>query len=142
LGEDDFPHLASAMQLTRQSTKFLLTAWVFLPDHWHALIFPKHPLTISRVMKEIKVRSTHEINLLRREAGELWQARFFDHALRTVQDYHDCLTYIHFNPVKRGLSRKPEEWKWSSIHSYSSPSQSLLAVDTVNLPADLNAQLL
>ncbi len=81
LDEDDFTALAEGIQLTRQAHGFLLTGWVFLPDHWHAVIFPRHPMTLSRVMEIIKVRSTHKSNLQRCESGPLWQARFFDHAL-------------------------------------------------------------
>ena len=32
-----------------------------------------------------------------------WQSRFYDHALRTRQEYDDVLSYIHKNPVRRGL---------------------------------------
>ena len=140
LSEDDFTSLAEAIQLTREAHGFLLTGWVFLPDHWHAVIFPRYPLTLSRVMAVIKVRSTHKSNLRRRESGQLWQARFFDHALRTVRKYHACLDYIHYNPVKRGLVRRPEEWLWSSIHCYGGPGPVKLATDRVQLPSDLNAR--
>jgi putative transposase len=141
LSEDDFTSLAEAIQLTREAHGFLLTGWVFLPDHWHAVIFPRHPLTLSRVMEIIKVRSTHKSNLRRRESGQLWQARFFDHALRTVWKYHACLDYIHYNPVKRGLVKAPEEWVWSSIHAHRDAGPLKLAVDRVRLPTDLNARL-
>jgi hypothetical protein len=38
----------------RQEHGFLLTAWVFLPEYWHAIFFPRLPLTIARVMEPIK----------------------------------------------------------------------------------------
>ena len=37
--DDDFSCLAEAIQSARAAHHFLLTAWVFLPDHWHAVIF-------------------------------------------------------------------------------------------------------
>src|SRR4051812_41251732 len=108
LGEEEFICLSDSIQLARQVHGFLITAWVFLPDHWHAIFYPRYPLTLSRVVKVIKVKSTRQINTARQESGPLWQARFFDHALRTVEKYHRCVEYIHLNPVKRGLvkSRK------------------------------------
>jgi len=63
-----------------------MTAWVFLPDHWHAIIFPRAPLTISRVMESIKIRATRHINKARGQRGVLLQGRFFDRALRTVRE--------------------------------------------------------
>ncbi len=108
LCEGDFSKLAHTIERARESYRFLLTAWVFLPNHWHGLVFPRYPLTISEVMKAIKLGSTHEINLQRKESGPLWQSRFFDHAIRAVKEYHDGVSYIHLNPVKRGLSKSPE----------------------------------
>jgi REP element-mobilizing transposase RayT len=40
MSEDDFAELATIFVSTRESLKFVLTAWVFLPDHLHAVIFP------------------------------------------------------------------------------------------------------
>ena len=141
LDEAEFPQLAHAIQTARSTHQFLLTAWVFLPDHWHAILYPRHPLTISRVIEVIKVRSTSTINRKRRESGQLWQSRFFDHAIRTVERYHHFIDYIHLNAVRRGLVQKPEEWKWCSFPDYSGSSHPLLSIDRVNLPSDPKARL-
>jgi REP-associated tyrosine transposase len=141
LSEEDFADLAAVIASTREGFQFLLTAWVFLPDHWHAVIFPPCPLTISKVMKVIKSRSTSRLRRDRGITGEFWQARFYEHALRTVKEYHDCLRYIHGNPVKRGLVSRPEEWKWSSIHCYGGSQEPALRVDRVRLPSDLRARI-
>jgi REP element-mobilizing transposase RayT len=49
--------LAGVLRERREKHHFLLTAWVFLPDHWHAIIFPCFPVTISRVMESIKEKT-------------------------------------------------------------------------------------
>ena len=54
LEESEFDCLAGVLRERREKHHFLLTAWVFLPDHWHAIIFPRFPVTISRVMESIK----------------------------------------------------------------------------------------
>ena len=131
----------------RRKHGFLLTAWVFLPDHWHAITYPPHPLSISQVFKAVKVSSTIAVNVRLGERGELWQARFFDRALRTVREYHDKVEYIHLNPVRRGLVRTAEEWKWSSVHEYAGLSgeeqerRCGLRIDRVRLPADENTRI-
>jgi len=38
------------------------------------------------------------INARRRERGELWQARFFDRALRTGKEYNETAEYTHLTP--------------------------------------------
>ena len=59
LDEGDYARLANSLTRMRQKHGFLLTAWVFLPDHWHAIIHPPFPLTISTVFKAVKARGSH-----------------------------------------------------------------------------------
>jgi REP element-mobilizing transposase RayT len=147
LQENDYARLALSLARMRQKHGFLLTAWVFLPDHWHAIICPQYPLTISRVFQAVKVSSMISINHGRGEAGELWQGPFFDRALRTVKEYLETVEYIHMNPVRRGLVTRPEEWKWSSVHEYGGMSAEEqkqrcgLTIDRVRLPADEKARI-
>jgi len=119
LSEHEFELLARVVRERRQKYHFLLTAWVLLPDHWHATFFPPFPLTISTVMEAIKVGSTHRINAGRSESGLLWQPRFFDRAVRTVKEYYEKVEYIHLNPVRAGLVERAEDWPWSSVRDYA-----------------------
>jgi len=150
LSEPEFTRLARVISERRKKHGFLLTAWVFLPDHWHAILFPRHPLTISEVMEAIKVASTRGIDRARGEFGLLWQGRFpsaalrasFDRALRTVREYNEKVAYIHWNPVKAGLAKRPEDWRWSSLQDYTasvgapSGTESPLPVDRILIPSD------
>jgi len=86
LTEPDFALLARAFNRARALHKFYLTAWVFLPDHWHCICAPVYPTTISLAMKSVKQSSMSAINRRRGTEGELWQPRFFDRALRTVKE--------------------------------------------------------
>ncbi len=53
----------------REKHGFFMSAWVLLPDQWHAIVYPPYPLTISRVMESIKVGATKRINRSRGEVG-------------------------------------------------------------------------
>jgi putative transposase len=142
LTKSEFRCLARVVRERRQKHHFLLTAWVFLPDHWHAIFFPHFPLTISTVVESIKVGSTLRINAGRKESGLLWQPRFFDRAVRTVKEYYEKVEYIHLNPVTAGLAERAEDWPWSSVHDYagrlSTPplADRILTIDRILLPAD------
>jgi len=142
LSEEEFRCLAGVIEERRGVHRFLLTAWVFLPDHWHAIIFPRSPLTISKLMESVKVSATRLINADRGERGVLLQGRFFDRALCAVKEYNDKVAYIHGNPVKAGLVERPEDWKWSSVHDYTetlnAPSGEgcPIPVDRILMPSD------
>ena len=159
LSESELDCFAQTISARRKRHGFLVTAWVFLPDHWHAILYPHHPLTISDVMESIKVSSTRRINRGRGELGLLWQGRFFDRAVRTAKEYHETVEYIHWNPVKAGLVSRPEDWPWSSVHDYSvaqslrvsnsaafgaagpMATKSALVIDRVVLPMDPRARI-
>src|SRR5208283_1631785 len=47
-----------------------------------------------------------------------WQARFYDFNVWTTKKRVEKLRYMHRNPVKRGLVRSPEQWRWSSYRFY------------------------
>ena len=142
LADGDFALLALAFNRARALHPFFLTAWVFLPDHWHALCAPQYPATISLVVKSLKQSSLTAINRRRAASGELWQSRFFDRALRTVKEYHETVEYLHLNPVRSGLLRHPQDWPWSSFHEYAGiPAQEQhrrcrLIIDRVSPPLD------
>jgi putative transposase len=147
LDDADFERLALAIRRARAVHPFFMTAWVFLPDHWHAICAPQYPLTISEVMKSIKTSSTTLINRGRAASGELWQGRFFDRALRTVKEYKEKVEYLHLNPVKAGLVGRVQDWRWSSVNEYSgmSAAQQMrrcgLTIDRVSLPLDSKARI-
>jgi putative transposase len=141
LTEPEFELLADAFDRVRRRRGFLLGGFVFMPDHWHALIFPAENDTLPRLMGALKIASNRAVNRARGARGGFWQLRYFDRAIRTVRDYGDALEYMHLNPVKKGLVSKPEEWAWSSFHSYGGPGPVRLRADDLNLPANQNVRL-
>jgi len=119
LTESDFALLARSFNRGRCLQPFYLTAWVFLPDHWHCLCAPVYRVTISLAMKSVKQSSMRAVNRRRGSEGELWQPRFFDRAVRTVKEYNEKVEYIHLNPVRAGMVSRPEDWRWSSYQEYA-----------------------
>lgn len=101
-----------------------------------------YPKTISLILESIKVGSTQQMSTRHGESGRLWQGRFFDRALRTVQEYHETVECIHWNAVRRGLVVRPEEWPWSSVCEYGFEKRAdprhepALRIDRVRMPAD------
>jgi len=142
LTEPDFTLLGRAFNRARAMHPFYLTAWAFLPDHWHCICAPVHPVTISLAMKSVKQSSMSAVNQRLGTEGELWQPRFFDRALRTVKEYNEKVEYIHLNPVRAGLVIRPEDWRWSSYNEYAGLSAGEqnercgLIVDRVRMPSD------
>ncbi|MBZ5666730.1 MAG: hypothetical protein LAO30_19265 [Acidobacteriia bacterium] len=51
--------------------------------------------------------------------GSFWEKRYYDRNVRDYREFTVTLRYLHRNPVKRGLARTPEEWRWSSYRHYA-----------------------
>ena len=49
---------------------------------------------------------------------QFWKRRALSIELRTDKVYHQKLNYIHWNPVKAGICKLPEEYKYSSALLY------------------------
>ena len=94
---------------------FTMSAYVILPDHLHALWYlPERDDDFSMRWRLIK----HFVSRHVPEYGKIWQKRFWEHLVRDEDDYHRHLDYIHINPVKHGLTMRPDDWPHSSFTHY------------------------
>ena len=128
---------------------FTILAYVIMPSHFHWIVITD-PLygTISDIMRDIKRNSSKEIieylkdnkeykHIFKEEAimfkdqiKKFWMRRFDDEVIRNEKMFWEKLIYIHNNPVKKDLARKPEDYPYSSARNYINGDNSILAVDT------------
>jgi len=52
--ESEYALLIDVLEASRRRLGFLLYGYVLMPDHWHALIWPPHPLLIEQVLHDAK----------------------------------------------------------------------------------------
>ena len=73
LSDSEYEQVGAAIEQSRRKLHFLFLGYVLMPDHWHALISPAYPLTISRVIQDIRWISARSLNQERHSAGPVWQ---------------------------------------------------------------------
>ncbi|OFV91362.1 MAG: hypothetical protein A3H28_11960 [Acidobacteria bacterium RIFCSPLOWO2_02_FULL_61_28] len=117
--EAEFPLILATLEESRRRLGFALCGYVLMPDHWHALLGPRAPLTISRLVQDVKYVSARRLNRQRQSHDPLWQHQFWDRFVRHNREFGQRLHYMHFNPVRKGLVAKPEDWRWSSCRNFS-----------------------
>jgi putative transposase len=134
----EYPAILEAFQESRRRLGFLFCGYVLMPDHWHALFWPDYPLTISRMVQDIKYVSSRRLNRQRGGSGTLWQHQFWDRFVRHAKELNDRLTYMHMKLVRKGLGARPEQWRWSSHQNFSREESARAAcpiqIDHVWLP--------
>jgi len=101
-----------------------------MPEHFHLLVSEPKVGTPSVAMQVLKQRvsrdsrararaSTKELDEWSKELPRaFWLPRSYDFNVATKRKYLEKLNYMHFNPVKRGLVKLPDEWRWSSCRFY------------------------
>jgi REP element-mobilizing transposase RayT len=95
--------------------RYRLEAWVVMPNHVHAVLWPMPIHTLSRIVQSWKRYTAREANKLLNRTGEtFWQPEAFDHWIRDDEEHARCCRYVVNNPVKARLCARPEDWKWSS----------------------------
>jgi len=96
--------------------RYLLHAYVIMPNHVHILLEPRLPLAkITGVIKGVAARDANAT--LGRSGKPFWQDESFDHWIRNSAEFARVCHYIEWNPVRAGLVARPEDWKWSSASS-------------------------
>jgi REP element-mobilizing transposase RayT len=94
-----------------------LYSWCVMPNHVHAVVWPKPPFSLSQVLHSWKSYTSNKANkLLKRSGNKFWQDESFDHLIRNDTDRIRCGNYINDNPVKAGLCKRPEDWRWGSAY--------------------------
>ena len=94
--------------------RYLLFAWVIMPNHTHSLLIPNESWTLRRLMQPHKSYTAHEANRVLNRIGQFWMSDYFDRFIRTPGHFEKTIRYIENNPVKAGLCSKPSDWPFSS----------------------------
>lgn len=114
----------AVFESVRQKYGLVVVGYVVMPEHFHLLISEPEKGTPSTVVQALKLGFARRLLMRGGQYGatdtspHIWQRRFYDFNVWTEHKRIEKLTYIHENPVKRGLVEKPEQWRWSSYRAY------------------------
>jgi putative transposase len=148
LSKDRSRHwFADALSAARIKHDFQLWGWVIMPEHVHLLILPRDGCRMASILNGIKTTAGRRaIGYLRKEAPHFlsrlaqrdprgtwyrfWQAGGgWDENTTEAKRVQEVIDYIHFNPVRRGLVQRPEDWPWSSARAWLTGIDLPIAID-------------
>ncbi len=119
----------SGIRFLRTHLGHRVHAYILMPDHVHMVVTPRESGNVSQIMHSLKLYTAHEIGALLGSKGGVWQARFYERALRTPKDVEEAIAYVHDNPIRAGLAEKPEDYDWSSYRACILGEPALIDVD-------------
>jgi REP element-mobilizing transposase RayT len=104
----------SLLSLTCAQHDWQIHAWCQMTTHYHLLLTtPAGDLAAG--MHRLNSRYAHCWNERHREKGHLFRARYGAKIVDSEEYLHEAYRYIAMNPVKAGICRRPEDWRWSSF---------------------------
>lgn len=78
--------------------------------------FNQRLFDVSELMRNVQMAYAKWYNLTHNRRGAFWAERFKSVVLEDPQAILDALLYVELNPVRAGLVRRPEDWKFGSAH--------------------------
>ncbi|MDR1867953.1 MAG: transposase [Treponema sp.] len=100
--------------------KYAFKLWNFciMDNHIHFLITPEKNVSLSLIMKWIKMVFAIRWNTLHGVKGRLWGDRFHARVIENREDFLRVFQYINQNPVKAGLVSQAKEWVFGGLYHY------------------------
>jgi len=111
------PRIAQTVEnaiLYFDAQRYSLIAWCIMPNHVHAMLETKEGFPLYSVLQSWKSFTAKASNKILNRTGEFWDRDYHDRYIRNGQHFENAKNYIEWNPVKAGLVRNPEDWRWSS----------------------------
>ena len=131
-----------------------LLAYCLMPNHFHLLIYisEKSPglnllsnqnqQKLARKIGTILSSFSQAINKQEGSVGSLFQQKTKAKILDSNSYSLACFNYIHQNPIKAGLVRRIEDWRYSSFNDYLEEKSTLcnlkLARELIQIQTESN----
>lgn len=105
-----------------------LRSLVLMPNHFHALVNCSE-VPMGKIMNHLMKETASEMNIRAGRINHVWGG---PHWKTCISNHHHLINtykYIYQNPVRAGLARRCEEWRFSSLHE-------LLGLQKMQLPLE------
>lgn len=122
--DEDRVRFLQTLDRYRKEVEIKIHGWCLMNNHIHMVIEEgKEELAVT--MKRISISFVLYYNRKYSSTGHLFQDRYRSENIESNEYLLTVIRYIHNNPVKAGLVRKPIDWQWSSCKMYYGKEQHL-----------------
>ncbi|HLF10393.1 MAG TPA: transposase [Gammaproteobacteria bacterium] len=122
---NDYRMYLGLLAEAREAAGIAVWAYCLMPNHVHLVVVPHRHDSLATFFGETHRTYTRRVNFREGWRGHLWQERFHS----CVMDERHLLAavrYTELNPVRAGLCRSAEEWRWSSVHAHLDGTDDML----------------
>lgn len=117
--EDDSAkgYLIEQFRILSGGMGYKIYGFVVMGNHYHAILQTSgEPL--RSIMHRINLRYSKHFNRIYKRSGHVFEGRY--NAVPVLDEKYllSLLRYVHQNPVRAGICRQMEEYRWSSDRFY------------------------
>ena len=115
--DDDYKAYLDRLEIYRAKFSLRIYAYCLMPNHVHLLVESGFT-PLAKFMQGLQQSYTLYFNRRYRKVGQLFQGRY--QAIICDQDKYllALVRYIHLNPVRAGLTKRPDRYLYSGHSSY------------------------
>src|SRR5687767_8237836 len=90
-----------------------------MSNHFHLLATSHTADGLPLFMKDLDSSYVYYYNREHQRIGTLWDVRYGGSPIENVTYLLTCLRYIELNPVRAGMVRVPDAYRWSSYAAHA-----------------------
>jgi putative transposase len=119
-----------------------ILAYCLMPNHWHFVLWPEKDDDLTEFLRWLTHTHTQRWHAHYHTAGtgHLYQGRFKAFPVQADDHLYTVPPYVERNPLRAGLVKRAEDWRWSSLAHRCGLEQDLirplLAAWPLPLPVD------
>lgn len=115
--DDDYAAFERILAEMVQRYDARLLAYCLMPNHWHLALWPRRDGELSDSVRWLSVTHAQRLHAHRHTAGTgpIYQGRFKSFPMQDELHLQTVCRYVERNPLRAGLVRRAEAWRWSSL---------------------------
>lgn len=113
----DYEKFLSLLTVQKGKLPFFLYAYCFMTNHVHLLI-ERQADTVGRIMHRVLTGYSQYYNRRYHRIGHLLQGRHKSILCQSERYLAELVRYIHLNPVRARMVKRPEQYQYSGHRSY------------------------
>lgn len=120
--EEDYTKFLEILKHYQTVSEYTIYAYCLMGNHIHLLMeFKKED--IGQVFKRIGTKYVYWYNIKYGRTGHLFQDRYKSEPVDDDAYFLTVMRYIHQNPIKAGLCKKVDGYKYSSFNEYKNGAE-------------------
>ena len=117
--DEDREYYLECLQNSCDKCGIVLLGYVLMSNHIHALFYGDIA-KCAGVFQSIGSTYVRWFNRKYGRSGTLWNSRFYSKPVQDEQQFLQTAAYIFNNPVKAGIVKRAEYYRWSSFREMDS----------------------